>query len=120
MLTLCPSVDAFAFHMLVQGYDGQPSDFGNVDPELLYGEGGWCAADSPKFTCGCYRVSHVPGQGAAQGAGRGASCLCSWLDVPDRNNRTAAPFPPSLLPSLAHACFAKPALVPVGKWPGLA
>ncbi|PSC68519.1 exostosin-like glycosyltransferase [Micractinium conductrix] len=38
-----------------KGYDGQPSDFGNVDPELLYGEGGWCAADSPKFTCGCYR-----------------------------------------------------------------
>ena len=35
----------------VQDDEGQPTNWGDVDPPLLYGPEGWCEADAPKKRC---------------------------------------------------------------------
>ncbi|KAL4419203.1 hypothetical protein ABPG77_000597 [Micractinium sp. CCAP 211/92] len=42
-------------HFCRRGKDdaGNKIEFGSVEPELLYGEKGWCQADQPQWTCPC-------------------------------------------------------------------
>lgn len=38
----------------VQDDEGKPTDWGHVEPELLYGSHGWCEADEPLHRCHCF------------------------------------------------------------------
>ena len=36
----------------MQDDEGQPTNWANIDPELLYGDQGWCEAETkPSHTC---------------------------------------------------------------------
>ena len=36
-----------------QDPDGQPTPFGEVERDLIYGENGWCVAEHPGWSCPC-------------------------------------------------------------------
>lgn len=62
----------------LQGWDGKKSDFGAVNPELLYGDKGWCVAEEPEYRCPCILVSFA-GWCCRLAGGRGRK-LC-WLGL---------------------------------------